>query len=930
MASPTHHRLATPSPLATVPEMGMATPEDQSTRTRARMHLHSSSSSSAYKHYSSSTTTEDGTHNAIAMEQIGKSAEKLQRALALAQSMKARPEEQPQANAVLNKVQTALLKEKQNSKQLAIEVERYRALLEQSEKSAESSRKHLQAENKLLAERLKRSEEEALKNAQDLRYLKSVSGTKRNELDKKIEVLQKELESNEQTRIAMNDDYERKLRDLKSLHKHQVDDYKAKLQEGNMQVEQLKRDAARLQQNLATAEKEATALRAQKDSDLSKPDALDKLTLENITLKRQKENLENEVRVLTKRCDDTVELRSTITKLKRDLTLLQADLEEERKRTHTLRDIEAEADRQRRRIASLESDLDHASQKKRKDSELESQLGKLKRQNSVLSSDLQQHKTREGELESSAAEAKILKIENKKLAAQLASATDKIGSLENSLTSMKSLESKVKELQSCLEKEQDKTSALNMKVSDTTELQERIRTLEETSKTATRLEQEVIRLQEENNTLRAQYITASNDNANLRPMNEKLQQQLSQIMDESFRNTQDQGKEIAKLQSAVHTLTLDNAHLRDELNAQKKLTAKMDSLTMEKQSMERQIATMTEDLRDAKEKDHQIRDLRHEIAKLKTERDRMKGTLEAEREANYQLSSSRQDQTEALRRQLNAMEDALTESQIKAQQADRLKIENESMRNDLLELKKEQADGKSKCEEEKRKLRARIAELEEEVQELRRQLEELRNENFELVQENEGLQQNNAKLEEKVDELKNNRPPSPSKPKKAGGMALADVSDHLNSIFGGRVTRNPNTNMFTVVGGDGRKYLIKLAGGQLIIRVGGGWQQLELFLKSHRSDLSGAPRRKASIDRQLSFVDAHLQGVAPDPLHDKVQDQLQLGSKYTSPGGAQVGWSKNTSYQPKYVAPPPSSGKALGASSPKASPKGSPRIVKKV
>lgn len=87
------------------------------------------------------------------------------------------------------------------------------------------------------------------------------------------------------------------------------------------------------------------------------------------------------------------------------------------------------------------------------------------------------------------------------------------------------------------------------------------------------------------------------------------------------------------------------------------------------------------------------------------------------------------------------------------------------------------------------------------------------------------------------------------KPVPGGGLpkrfeSVADAEGFLSKLFRGSMITITG-NVFQIVLADGRKHFIKYAGGQLIIRVGGGWETLKRWLAEHNyalGDDAGATR----------------------------------------------------------------------------------------
>jgi hypothetical protein len=110
------------------------------------------------------------------------------------------------------------------------------------------------------------------------------------------------------------------------------------------------------------------------------------------------------------------------------------------------------------------------------------------------------------------------------------------------------------------------------------------------------------------------------------------------------------------------------------------------------------------------------------------------------------------------------------------------------------------------------------------------------------------------------------------------GYSLADVPKALRKMLGKgvKINQKGNSGMFQIQTQDGKKYFIKLAGSQLVVRVGGGWQQLHKFLISHRGDATGATRGRASVSEQVASISKALHG------EEGATTNLSLGHHYTS------------------------------------------------
>ena len=95
----------------------------------------------------------------------------------------------------------------------------------------------------------------------------------------------------------------------------------------------------------------------------------------------------------------------------------------------------------------------------------------------------------------------------------------------------------------------------------------------------------------------------------------------------------------------------------------------------------------------------------------------------------------------------------------------------------------------------------------------------------------------------------------------------------LAQIFGkgASIHQKGNSALFQVAVKDGKKYFIKLAGGILVIRVGGGWDRLSSFLMNH-STVLGKGKKKATVDAQMAAI-----GSQVSKGHNLT---MGLGSKY--------------------------------------------------
>jgi len=88
-------------------------------------------------------------------------------------------------------------------------------------------------------------------------------------------------------------------------------------------------------------------------------------------------------------------------------------------------------------------------------------------------------------------------------------------------------------------------------------------------------------------------------------------------------------------------------------------------------------------------------------------------------------------------------------------------------------------------------------------------------------------------------------------------MVLVDgsaesVESMLQRRMGGDVEAlGGKKDAWNVVSSVGNKYYVKDVGGQLIVRVGGGWVQLERYLLSHGKQAGGRRRRNSSVSRHV-------------------------------------------------------------------------------
>ena len=109
------------------------------------------------------------------------------------------------------------------------------------------------------------------------------------------------------------------------------------------------------------------------------------------------------------------------------------------------------------------------------------------------------------------------------------------------------------------------------------------------------------------------------------------------------------------------------------------------------------------------------------------------------------------------------------------------------------------------------------------------------------------------------------------------GFTVKEVPKALGKIFGkgSTIHQKGNSALFQVAVKDSKKYFIKLAGGILVIRVGGGWDRLGTFLMNH-SNVLGKKKRASTAAAQADAIGAAMADG---------KSTLTMGSKYVAKKG---------------------------------------------
>jgi len=198
----------------------------------------------------------------------------------------------------------------------------------------------------------------------------------------------------------------------------------------------------------------------------------------------------------------------------------------------------------------------------------------------------------------------------------------------------------------------------------------------------------------------------------------------------------------------------------------------------------------------------------------------------------------------------------------------------------------------------------RIRDLNEENSELKDALEALQRQLAELekqLAEREAAAKAKPKAKKSSGSTKSARPASPAAPAAPqeeaeeeehyegvppATLALAnknnfdikEVPKALGKIFGkgSTIHQKGQSALFQVAVKDSKKYFIKLAGGILVIRVGGGWDRLGTFLMNH-SNVLGKKKKKDLVNAQMDAIGATI---------GSGRGTLAMGSKYVSKKGA--------------------------------------------